>query len=204
MSNIAALEAALPKLSLNDRSFANSMLNYARKKGTFSPGQMPYVDKLIARANAPAPTPVDVGALSGIMTLFDRAREHLKFPAIVLAIPGHDAVRLSVAGPSSKFPGTINVTGQERNPATGRRPWRGRIRAVGSYEPDNTTAGTPEGRAIVNQLTRFAASPAEVAQESAKLTGRCCFCNITLTDKRSTDVGYGKICSEHYGLPWGN
>jgi hypothetical protein len=31
----------------------------------------------------------------------------------------------------------------------------------------------------------------------------CVFCGIPLTDPRSTETGYGKICAGHNGLPWG-
>jgi len=34
-------------------------------------------------------------------------------------------------------------------------------------------------------------------------TGNCCFCRRELTDKRSTEVGYGPICADHFSLPWG-
>lgn len=207
MATAAELTAVLPKLSANDQAFALSMLARAARKGDFSPGQKPYVDKLIARANAPvvAPTQVQVGSLSGILALFDKAREHLKFPAIVLtAATLAEPIRVSVAGPSSKFPGSINVVTQERCPATGRRGWLGRIYKDGRFEAGNAVAGTETATAISALLQRFAAAPAEVARESGRLNGRCCFCNIALTEERSTAVGYGSTCAKHYGLPWGN
>src|SRR6185436_1560785 len=35
-------------------------------------------------------------------------------------------------------------------------------------------------------------------------TGNCSFCARDLTDPRSTSVGYGPICAQHFGLPWGD
>jgi hypothetical protein len=29
------------------------------------------------------------------------------------------------------------------------------------------------------------------------------FCSKKLTDERSIEVGYGRICAGHNGLPWG-
>jgi hypothetical protein len=29
------------------------------------------------------------------------------------------------------------------------------------------------------------------------------FCRLTLTDARSTAVGYGQTCAGHWGMPWG-
>src|SRR4051812_20372538 len=51
---------------------------------------------------APRPTPdaQPVGDLSRIVAMFDRAREHLRHPAIAL-----DGFRVSVAGPRAREPG---------------------------------------------------------------------------------------------------
>jgi hypothetical protein len=52
--------------------------------------------------------------------------------------------------------------------------------------------------------TELAQHPAETAAKNGKLTGNCCFCTSALTDKRSTEVGYGPTCAANYGLPWGS
>lgn len=36
-----------------------------------------------------------------------------------------------------------------------------------------------------------------------KLSGKCMFCGLDLTDERSMLVGYGPDCAEKHGLPWG-
>jgi hypothetical protein len=71
----------------------------------------------------------------------------------------------------------------------------------GTYQPSNAANGRTE--AITARLRAFAAEPARVAKDSARLTGRCCFCNLALKDERSTAVGYGATCADHFGLPWG-
>ena len=40
----------------------------------------------------------------------------------------------------------------------------------------------------------------KVVAKYGKLTGCCCFCNRPLTDARSTEVGYGEICSKKFGV----
>jgi hypothetical protein len=45
---------------------------------------------------------------------------------------------------------------------------------------------------------------AEQAARFGKLWGSCVFCSRLLTDERSVTVGYGPICAEHNGLPWGD
>jgi hypothetical protein len=44
---------------------------------------------------------------------------------------------------------------------------------------------------------------AEEAAAFGHETHRCVFCVRTLTDDRSTEVGYGPVCAARYGLPWG-
>lgn len=160
----------------------------------------------IATPAKPKPQPErrasNVGDMSGILALFDKARRHLKHPAIVLGIPalGDMLVRINVAGNRARVPGSLNVT-SERDDA-GERDWYGRILKAGSFEPSR--ACLPHMLdAMVARLRDFAARPAEVAAEHGRLTGRCCFCNRHLEDERSTAVGYGPVCADHYGLPWG-
>jgi hypothetical protein len=175
-----------------------------------------------------------VGDLAGVLALFDKAREHLKRPAIVLAVPGLTpsepigaitptgerlyqwderlrasgcnavyappfTIRLSIAGDKARVPGSITVLDGERTEEG--RDWFGRILRDGTYQPSNAANGRTQ--AITARLRAFAAEPAKVAKDSARLTGRCCFCNLALKDERSTAVGYGATCADHFGLPWG-
>lgn len=57
--------------------------------------------------------------------------------------------------------------------------------------------------AVQQALRDFSANPEEVARAYGRATGQCCFCGRELTDGRSVAMGYGPICAEHYGLPWG-
>jgi len=60
------------------------------------------------------------------------------------------------------------------------------------------------GRSAFGQVLKaLAENPAAVAAAYGKLTGNCCFCGSNLSNARSTGVGYGKTCAEHYGLSWG-
>ncbi len=153
-----------------------------------------------------APKPVAttaIGDLSGVLALFAKAQQYLKFPAIVLSVPAADlTLRLSVAGPRAKVPGSITVL--DANKQNGDRDWLGRITTDGAYQPSRLTNGRTE--AIVARLREFARDPARVAADHGKLTAVCCFCNQPLgrgKDKRSVDVGYGPDCADHFGLPWG-
>ena len=73
-----------------------------------------------------------------------------------------------------------------------------RVLRDGTYQ-----AAGLHGEAISARLKEFAASPAKIAADHDRLTGRCCFCNTVLSNDKSTAVGYGETCANHYGLPWG-
>lgn len=157
-----------------------------------------WLEKLAGRIDAPEPERVktQVGDLGGVMALFDKARQHLKSPAVVIGLGGTE-VRLSLAGPTARVPGSINVAS---NAGFGASDWFGRILATGEFEASPRLA-TPDG--LIADLQRFAAEPAKMASEHGKLTGKCCFCNTALTDARSTAVGYGPTCAKKWGgLPF--
>lgn len=156
--------------------------------------------KLVPAAKV-APPSTNVGDLSGIIAMFDKARQHLKFPAIVMSVPkaGELTMRINVAGLQAKHPGTLNVADGKKPDFPGdRRTWFGRVMKDGNYVPSKDAH-----EAIAERLVEFAKDPLRVAAEHGRLTGRCCFCNRHLQDERSTAVGYGPTCAEHYGLAWG-
>ena len=191
MNAIETLRAALPTLSAKSQSFAQSLLDQHDMRGSLSEKQMYWVNKLAAEAaDRKAPRETAKIDLTKIVDLFDTAGQHLKHPAIVL-----DGIRLSVAGERAKFPGSINVT----SPGSFQdRTWFGRIALDGTFV--GSREATP---AIVEELKALAADPAGKAALYGKQTGCCCFCARELTDERSIAVGYGPICADHYGLPWG-
>jgi hypothetical protein len=197
--HIATIEANAANLSEKDQFFAASLCAQASRK-TLTDKQAFWLAKIAERALAGPQkqerTKTAIGDLSGVAALFDRARKHLKKPAIVLQIDGQE-YRLAYAGAKARVPGSINVA---ENGRFGEAEWFGRILADGQFEA-SPRATAPAG--LIDGLQRFAASPAEVAAEHGKLTGKCCFCNIRLTDPRSTAVGYGSTCAKNFGLAWG-
>ena len=164
-----------------------------------------------------------VGDLSGVLALFGRTKGKLKSPAIVVAVEGDkDAdgrptikleYRISLAGERAKVPGSLTVTGDQYvfNRFTGgeSREWLGRVLVDGTYQPSQAANGRTD--VITASLRELAADPAGVAKRSARLTGRCVFCNTRLggetpdspSGRKSLAVGYGQTCAKNYGLPWG-
>ena len=193
------LTALLHKLSEKDQSFASSLLQNVRQYGSATSKQRPWLEKLIARANGqdkpPERTKTEIGSLAGVMALFDKARAKLKAPAIVIRIGDRD-IRISVASATARVPGSLNVATDE---GYGSSTWFGRILEGGVFEASPRDPTPPE---LIAGLQRFATEPAKMAAEHGHLTGKCCFCSLPLTDERSAAVGYGKKCSQNFGLPY--
>lgn len=129
-----------------------------------------------------------------MINLFNTAAEALKFPAIVFGIEGQRELRVYRAGPNSNAPGALTVQYEDD------RTYLGRIHTNGVWAP---TAVARADSAVMTALQLFSRDPAGAASDYGKRTGRCCFCVKRLTDERSTAVGYGPVCADHYHLPWG-
>lgn len=188
----AALKSLLAagKLPANDVPFAISLLRAKHPTAK----QALWIGKLVERATAPAAapaTPVTV-QVAGIRAMFDSASATLKHPRIRLVTADGTPVVLTIAGPTSKFPGTINVTDGSAYPSNA---FFGRI-AGDAFTPAPKCTGPV--RAL---LAALSADPASVAAAHGKLTGACCFCARKLDDPKSLAVGYGPICADKYGLP---
>ena len=196
---------ARENLDDRSRSFADSLIAQHGRRG-LSDKQWYWVDQLRERAVSPqpAPAPVNVGSVKGVIDLLETARKHLKHPAVlVMADAGqgrHRTLRLSIAGERAKVPGSVNVCSAG---GYGDRDWFGRVTRVGEFEPCRRyDSGTQT--AITAALRALANDPAKAAADYGKLTGSCCFCGLTLTDERSTAAGFGPVCAKHFGLAWGS
>ena len=190
------LEAVLDRLPEKDLAFARDLIA-AAKRGSPSPKQLEWIDRLALRAVGEAPASsretFAVGDMSGAIALFDKAAVNArKPPAVVLRLDGQK-VRLSRASQFAVAPDTINVKVGE--------VWQGRILRDGKFEK-SPRADFPVG--LLALLEKFAKEPIVAAQEYARETGCCCFCAKELTDERSKAVSYGPVCARKYGLPWGD
>jgi hypothetical protein len=157
------------------------------------------VRELTKRAAKPVATPVAAPATKNfgrIVELFCNAGNRA---AIVFRTAAGYEFRLSVAGIKAQQPGSINVT--DANPGGFEtRVWFGRIALNGAWQPSRKVGDTT---AVEAALALFNADPAAAAAQYGHDVGACCFCRRELTDERSVSVGYGPICADKFGLPWG-
>ena len=199
---IKILAANVEALSAKDLAFGYSLIGQHAKKGQLSEKQWHWVgvlvDKLTNPAQTPEPAKVEVGNIAGVVALFEKAKTHLKFPKIALKTDVVGDFELSLAGETSKAPGSINVTKK----ASFGNIWLGRVTQDGVFQP-STKLEPYKKDSLVSVLCALAANSAEVASAYGKTIGKCCFCKKTLTDPKSTTVGYGPDCASHFNLPWG-
>ena len=197
---VEVLKANFAGLPESKVGFASSLIQQFDKKGKLSEKQAEWVDRLADLAQGipdfTAPQPEQVGSLASLITMFSNAAVKLKYPAIVLQTPSGEEVRLSRAGTESKNPGCIYVKAPSSIGYAGKVDPEGNFFPIRAVEPNLKSE-------LAYLLRELARHPAETAAKHGKLTGKCCFCNTSLTDEKSTAVGYGPTCAKHYHLPWG-
>lgn len=204
------LEANLSKLPERDQGFAKSLISAFRKYGSLSDKQGYWVVTLADRAQAvlaaetaPA-TPVEppktqlAAGYHQVFELFQIALSHgLKFPKIRLETEKGQKVVLKRFGPGSRYKGEICITDNGQSFET--RQYFGRITSEGQFI--KAQAATDD---VTQLLQALAEDPVHLATAQGHRTSRCCFCNRELETRESVTVGYGPICADKFGLPWGD
>lgn len=192
-------------ISEGRKDFARDLLTgqYGlNRRGKLSPKQSEWVEKLYAMTKEPPkPQPATqlTTGMAKVYAFFANAREHLKSPKLVMGLPGGKHLRIYLSGSRSKAPNVLNLVTEDEYGSMNY--WLGRVHPDGKWEHRE---GDDDLRGKASKLLeRLAEDPAKVAKESARITGNCCFCHRPLTDDRSTEVGYGPVCADHWSLPWG-
>lgn len=200
--NLSQLEQCLSRLNEADRLRAADLMRSIRSRlfrgQSATPGQARYVQSLIDRANALPAATIQIKGLEVVPRMLKHAAEHLRYPSILVRVDNRD-LRLTIAGARARVPGSINVV---EHPEFEDEIWHGRIYDDGRFETSSRT-NESQRTAILLALRHLAKNPQQAAADYGHLTGHCCFCGRSLDDERSTRVGYGPICAEHYNLPWG-
>ena len=184
-----------PNASLSD--FEHNLLSCARAEA-IEPrlcGIAAYIIEAYRRSQPkPEATQLNVNGLSRIFAMFDKAKAALKRPAIRLANEAGQRLHLSLAGAASKNAGFVYV----KSDSGFDSPYYGKISPDGRFFGSNACPPSVEPL-----LQSFANDPEGIATKYGRLTGCCSFCGRKLTDKRSTEMGYGPVCADKFGLDWG-
>lgn len=193
------LRAAMPAMTDWERDKADNLCQwYLTHNCQLTDKQWAFAKRLVqATKSKPVKACKNVGNMSKLIDLFNKAKQHLKWPKISLEVNGHP-VKLSLAGERAKVPGSITVT--DGGPFGANR-YYGRVDPDGTWhKPYKQFAELPD---VEGLLTDMSTDPAATAAKHGHLTGNCCFCHRPLSDAKSTAVGYGPTCAANYGLPWG-
>lgn len=136
------------------------------------------------------------GDVMEIQNLFFLAKKRLEYPKVRLQTSTGRDILVSIAGERSRHAGQVMISDDLPWGEPGRA-YYGRIDNRGNWYGEDI----PED--VDTVIKALAANPAQTAAEYGRLTGNCCFCHRKLSDERSTAMGYGRICADHYHLPWG-
>lgn len=202
---IKDLEGGLmEELAERDKNFCNDLINgkYGfKKRGYLSEKQIVWIETFYKRSLGIEDKPKEetVGDLHGLIELFTEALGKLKFPKIKMVVKGYP-LRLSLAGPKSKYHGSVIIT--DGGPY-GDNKWYGAVSPSGTWTPSK--AVTEELRSIIARtLMAFSNDPKHAAMTYGHKSVNCCFCAKDLTTKESKFAGYGPVCADNWGLPWGD
>lgn len=200
----ANLRNAARVLAGRDGMMAGEFFDKLAKYGSLSAAQLKWANDLCAKAQprdtsvpvrvAPGREKVDIGNFSAMVALFDQAAKGRKTAPKVLLKCDDVTIQLSVAGASSREPGTINVSTQG---GFGNSTWFGRILKDGQFEKSPRDA-SPD--ALMTTLRDFSKNPLDAMVKYGRLMGACSICNRTLVDPVSVERGIGPICAAKFGF----
>lgn len=191
--------AKLSFLSPSSQEFATSLCQYFARHSCWTPKQWHWAQKLAYEADSfqpVAPQPVtdvdiqgeDLGDIRPVVDMLKRAFDlGVEFPAIRL---GEFSVRraktadlqLIVRNSDKSFLGKFT---------------EGRWFVHPKYRKTSTAD------AYTTLMREYLEDPVAKASLIGRRFGRCMFCGRGLERDNSINVGYGPICADRYGLPWG-
>jgi hypothetical protein len=128
---------------------------------------------------------------TAINAMFDNARSNgHKSPKVYFTDDSVGEIRLTVSK-GGQYPGTIQIADRQGN-------WYGRIMKDGEV---HCKRGSDN---VIAAVSTFVSDPHAAVVKYGRKTGNCSFCARELTDAESVKRGYGPVCADNYGLPYGN
>lgn len=164
-------------------SFAERLLSITGiSDKQYSPDQLTWIHKLVIDYETKLEKPKEeVIRFPRIAELMNKAAENLKYPKIQIT----QALKLS-----RSQNGVIFVI--DHNSTAGR-----------IHPKDGLHKGNRFTDEILIALQKFETNPLDEARAFGIKFSFCCFCRRELTTEESVLAGYGPICADRFGLPWG-
>jgi hypothetical protein len=190
------------KLSSKDIEFGSSLCDQYFSRTYLSEKQWYWVGELLKKAGDSSGTS---SASSDIKEIFDGKKIHqllstasrrLKYPRLRYQTDGRSKIVFCYAADNtSKWYGCVFIDngGKENKKRYGFIASNG----AGSINRD----APPEIKALIRKI---ADEPTGIAKLQGQAYSSCCFCGLELTNKSSIHHGYGPICADNWGLPWGD
>lgn len=192
-------------LESHPNDFYESLCNWYDAKGFWTPKQEAAVDKAIAThskhsAESYAETQIEKPSslefsATAIAQLFNRAATKIKYPSLHFW-RNIGELQFYLCGNLSKTPGVIRITNAQKYP---NQEVYGEI-----YKDGKGIFRRDTSKAFQTEILNICSQPIDEAKIRGIKFGFCCFCATPIQTKESLAAGYGPICAENWGLPWGN
>jgi hypothetical protein len=185
-------------------SFARSLVADFRRYGSLWPNKRFWLHSIalgqIERENGTSESSAgSAGSLPRIAAFLTPVSKHLKSGARVTFTSGTLTVTIKRSSLTSRNPGSFYVNGLTGFGESGAGSiYAGRIAPDGGWFPTSACETS-----VMALLDEFENDPVGYAMAYGQRSGRCCFCDIPLSDPVSIGMGYGPVCARHYALPHG-
>lgn len=137
-----------------------------------------------------------------ILDLFNNTQGKILNPRIKIPFEdGHILITVAQKAALPNFPNALYVKYVSKDKQV--NAYIGAIKKTGEF----FVAGTAISDSFLSKVSRHVreinTDPSRGLAVIGKEYSYCCFCGTMITSQASLDVGYGPICADNWGLPWG-
>lgn len=190
---------------VRDNTFASDLVTYFdRSKGRLSPARLYWLHKLAMEQKAKENPPPPAFAFPGVVEFLNRAvaSGRRKTGGCVTFRNDGGVVQVrGYRGPKEEYNGSFWVNNGVVY-SSGDNVLYGRLEKDGGFRP-NKHLEFPLPAHVLALLDELGNDPESFVAKYGRLSGRCCFCDTSLTDEVSVGLGYGPVCAKTYNLKWG-
>lgn len=135
-----------------------------------------------------------------VITLLTQAKKAgIRWPKLKFPIADGNTLVLYLCGPTSSNNGGVSIVNDEPY-MSHKQIYYGKISPRGQTVLSKTATDDVQ---VMHYLTLVLNDPVAFAKLQGQQTGCCVFCAKELMNASSIYHGYGPICADKYGLPWG-